>query len=122
MSEEKTDKQLLLAEHKKANDALRIIKSNTRYIDSLSGVTHDECENFYLYKHKESFHDLLNSISIILKKYFDIVMKSNDKKTQSTFKPIKVKNLPKEIPMKTKKPVKTTKKKVAKKATTTKRK
>jgi len=131
MSEEAkpTDKQLLLAEHKKANDALGLIKKHTKHVDAY--VSNDEgghSEILYLYRHHTDFSMLLETLSTYLRIQFERIMKSNNKKQTSTFKPIRTKHLdtnkePKMAAKKaTKKPAKKVSKKTTAKKTATKRK
>jgi len=87
MSEEtKSDKQLLLAEHKKANDALMQIKKVMSWEDKN-----------------------INTLSLALANMFKIIMRSNKNKLQSSLRPIKVRGF-KESDMAAKKKVKAVKK------------
>ena len=96
MSEENkpTEKQLLLAEHKKANDALKYLK--------------DLVNNSEVYdKNVINVSYAFNTLSSYLRIQFERIMKSNTKR-QISMKPIKVKNMEKDMASKkkvTKKPV-----------------
>jgi len=124
MSEEtKTDKQLLLAEHKKANDALRAIKSRAEQ----SVVTTIGATLGNMYELTDVHFSVLSNY---LRIQFERIMKSNNKKQTSTFKPIRTKHLdtnkePKMAATKKKpaaKPAKKVSKKTTAKKTATKRK
>jgi hypothetical protein len=121
VNEEKSEQEIISEEITKAQKAMFLLKKHTKYMDSVSGITHDDCENFYLYKHTVSFEDVIAPIQRYLKNSYDRLMKSNTKKQKSEFRPIKVKNM--EKPMATKKkpvakPTKKVSKKMVKKATT----
>jgi hypothetical protein len=77
MSEEKSEKQMLLAEHKKANDALMQIKKGMSW----------ENKN-------------INTLSLALANIFKIIMQSNKEVRQSMMRPIRIKNLEDKKPIK----------------------
>lgn len=110
-----TEKQLLLAEHKKANDALRELKEII--LDPGHRVIFEDGMECYYFSTYASLAKNVVVLSDYLRMQFEAIMKSNKSVKQSTFKPIKVKNLTREDRMKAKKKVtkKPTSKKPAKK-------